>query len=113
MGPRMIMEMCMSGLAFYRHQEMLETRIMREKVRQLEDRNVKLRDYYEQVIHHFQEKQTKIERELEKTRKHYRGNELFPGSVEETEGETSIVTYSTRQKLRPMNNLDSDTGVMD
>ena len=48
--PGIIMEMCNAGLAFYQYQKMLQLKMRREKVKGKEDRNMKLKNYYEQVI---------------------------------------------------------------
>ena len=63
--PGIIMEMCNAGLAFYQYQKMLELKMLREKVKRKEDRNMKLKDYYEQVIEQFKVKLSKVELELE------------------------------------------------
>ena len=63
--PSIIMEMCNAGLAFYQYQKMLEVKMLREKVKRKEDRNMKLKDYYEQVIEQFKVKLSKVELELE------------------------------------------------
>ena len=48
--PSIMMEMCNAGLAFYQYQKMLELKMLREKVKRKDDRNMKLKDYYEQVM---------------------------------------------------------------
>merc|ERR1719228_959205 len=63
--PGIIMEMCNAGLAFYQYQKMLELNMLRQKVKRKEERNMKLKDYYEQVIEQFKVKLSKVELELE------------------------------------------------
>ena len=78
----------------------MEINVIHEKMKRMKDREVKLKDYYEQVILQYKVKLTKIEMELEEVKRFNmdKNQEVMSSSILATGESTSCQAYRSQQE---------------